>query len=110
MCALNNSTMLAKPVVRLETSASKTGNDASLMQVPSATCEVVSLASMHRIGVAPGATIEARHARDRIDEHFEHLRVVAIRTGGRERQRNASSVHNDAALAAEFASIRRVWR
>ncbi len=106
MRAFDNPAMPAEPVVLLDATASDPRTDASLTQVLPTAREVVSLICMKLVGAASRTTTESRHARDGINERFEHHRVVPIGARDHQRQRHAAPVYDEMALAAELAAIR----
>ncbi|ARU21109.1 hypothetical protein RSSE_p1745 (plasmid) [Ralstonia solanacearum] len=106
MGAFDHPAMLAEPVVLLDATASDPGSHAPLAQMPAASREVVSLIRMKLVGAASRAAIESGHARDGVNEHLEHHRVVTIGTGDHQRQRHAAPIYDEMALATELAAIR----
>lgn len=106
MRALDHPEMPAEPVVLLDAAASDPRADASLAQVLPTACEVVSLICMTLVGAASRTTTESRHARDGVNQRFEHHRVVTIGAGDHQRQRHAAPVYDEMSLAAKLAAIR----
>ncbi len=106
MGAFDHPAMLAEPVVLLDATASDPGSHAPLAQMPAASREVVSLIRVKLVGAASRAAIESGHARDGVNEHLEHHRVVTIGTGDHQRQRHAAPIYDEMALATELAAIR----
>ncbi len=105
MGAFDHPAMLAEPVVLLDATASDPGSHAPLAQMPAASREVVSLIRVKLVGAASRAAIESWHARDGVNEHLEHHRVVTIGTGDHQRQRHAAPIYDEMALATELAAI-----
>lgn len=105
MGALDNPSVLTEPIVLLDTSASNPSHDAQLVQMLAITREIVSLVSVQLVRTVSGAATESGNTRDRVDEGFEHHRVVPIRASDRQRQRHTSPIYGEMALAAELASI-----
>ncbi len=106
MRAFDHPAMLAEPVVLLDATASDPRADTSLAQVLPTAREVVSPICMKLVGAASRTTTESRHARDGVNERFEHHRVVTIGDGYHRRQRHAASVYDEMSLAAKLAAIR----
>ncbi len=101
MRALDNPAMPAEPIVLLDAAASDPRADASLAQVLSTAREVVSLICMKLVGAASRTTTESRHARDGVNERFEHHRVVPIGSSDHQRQRHVAPVYDEMSLASE---------
>ncbi len=106
MRAFDHPAMTAGPVVLLDATASDPRTDASLTQVLPTVREVVSLICMKLVGAASRTTTESRHARDGINERFEHHRVVPIGARDHQHQRHAAPVYDEMSLAAKLAAIR----
>jgi len=108
MRALHNPAMLAKTVIRLDAAAGDARDDASLVQMATAACEVVPLVGVELLGAAPRSARQTRHRGYCIDQVFEHNGVVPVRPRHRHRQRDTASVYDEMSFAAKFAAIRGV--
>lgn len=68
---------------------------------------IVPLVTVQLLGTTtwPFRSISPMHWRNRINEFFEHARVVFVGTAQRDCERNSMRIHDDVSLGTELATI-----
>lgn len=113
MSALDHPAVPPEPIVALDAPAGDAILDPSAFEMSMASRVVVALVRMQLLGPSARPASLATHRRQGVYQFIKHHRIVTVGAGDTEDQRNALTVRDDVALAAELASVRgvgpRVW-
>jgi len=96
----------ATPMFRF--ASRKRRDDASVTQTLPDRLGIITTVAQHAVRSMARASVLSLQGRDRINQRERLLRVVAVGSGELDGQRDAASVANHMALAAELRSVGRV--
>lgn len=108
MGAFDYPPIASEPVIALDAPAGDTVLNTAALEVSTAPGEVITLVRMQLTGPATRPAWLATHGRQGIHQCLEDHRIMAIGSGDAKHQRDALSVRDQMAFAAEFAPVRRV--
>ncbi len=105
MRALNNPSMPAQSLLAFNTDTGDAGGDATALQIAPASTAVVPLVGMELVGPLARTSIQPANRRDGVQGGFERDRIVPVRAGYRDGQRNTLGIYDEVSFAAELASV-----
>ncbi len=106
MCAFDYPPMPSKPFLAVHAAACDAGRDATLLQVTPTASKIVALVRMQLARAFAGPAIQVRHRWNDIKRGLECHRIVPVRAGDRNGQRNASPIYDDVPFRPELAPVR----
>ncbi len=107
-CALDLPPVPPVPLAAADATARYPRRDAAAPALASAAAVVVALVGVQLAGAAARAPPAAPHRRDRVQRGREHPAVVAVGRAQRQAERRALAAHDEVALGARLAAVRRV--